>query len=229
MNSTRTFRLSGALILLAFCAPSAAFAEGGPRAAIQKIISTNLGLPDAKVMTEAGDLESKLDGCSAPKAFLPYPLNSTGGRTSVGFHCEQEGEAPRYVPVNIRVMGSYWVPSSEIPRGSVVSGSMLLEKTGDLSKLPRNFVSNGAEIIGQQANRTLKPNVVIQKSALQAVFAVKRNAPVDVHATGPGFTVKRDGVAMDNGAIGSSIRVKMTGGEIIRAVVTGQNVLKIDI
>lgn len=229
MTSTRTFALAKASFLLLIVFSTHASAGNGPHTAVQKLISTSLDQPDSRVVTELGDLETRLDGCNAPAAFLPYPVNASGGRSTVGFRCEGDEEHPRYAQVNVRVLGAYWVPAMDIPRGAVITHDMLVEKTGDLSKLPRNVMLDDAQIIGQQTNRALKANSAVQRNALQAVFVVKRNAMVEVQASGPGFMIKREGVAMDNGALGGAIRVKLKGGGMIRATVISQNVLKIDI
>lgn len=229
MTSAPTFACIKASILLAGMMVFSAQAAEVTSATFEKIIRDGLAQPDKKVAVEAGDYPARLEGCDSPNAFLPYPLNANGGRTTVGFNCAGEHQPPRYVPVNVRVTGAYWVPAHDIERGSVISLDMLTQKTGDLSRLPRNVVLYDEPIVGQQVNKTLKEGSVIQKTSLQAVFVVKRNAVVEVQAIGTGFTIKREGVAMDNGAVGGSVRVKLKGGEVIRGNVVSQNLLKIDI
>lgn len=228
MTSRPTFALKKALILLIGSTVLTAHSAEGPHTSIQKLISESLGQSDKRVITEVGDYEARLEGCEDPKAFMPYPVNANGGRTTVGFHCADNLPA-RYVPVTVRVSGNYWVPSQDIPRGAVITQAMLTEKTGDLSRLPRNIVLDGEQLLGMQSNRVLKANSPVQKTSLQAVFVVKRNEAVDVEANGPGFTIKREGVAMDNGSMGGSVRVKIKGGETVRATVAGPHLLRIDI
>lgn len=228
MTSRPTFAIKKALILLAGLTVFPAIAAEDPGARIEKLIAENLRQPDTLVTIETENIAGALDGCDAPKAFLPYSVSANGGRTTVGFHCE-DGQAPRYIPVTFKVSGAYWVPAQDIPRGAIISATMLTEQSGDLSRLPRNVVRLGDTLLGFQSNRVLKAGAPIQKTALQAVFAVKRNETVDVIASGPGFAIKREGTAMDNGAVNEVIRVKVKGGDIIRATVTGRQQLKIDI
>lgn len=228
MTFRPTFALKKALILLIGSTVFTAHSAEGPHTSIQKLISESLGQPDNRVITEVGDYEARLEGCVSPKAFLPYPVNANGGRTTVGFHCSDDLPT-RYVPVTVKVTGSYWVPSQDIPRGEVITQAMLTEKTGDLSRLPRNIVLDGETLLGMQSNRVLKASAPVQKTSLQAVFVVKRNAVVDVEAYGSGFTIKREGVAMDNGSMGASVRVKIKGGDTVRATVAGPHLLRIDI
>ena len=228
MTFRPTFAVQKALILLTGLTVFSAQSAENPQVLIQKLVTESLGQPENRVIAEVGDYEARLDGCVSPKAFLPYPVNANGGRTTVGFHCDDDMPA-RYVPVTVKVSGNYWVPSQDIPRGTVITQAMLVEKTGDLSKLPRNIVLDGEPLLGLQSNRVLRTNAPVQKTSLQAVFVVKRNAVVDVVAEGTGFSIKREGVAMDNGAMGSSVRVKIKGGDIVRATVAGPNQLKIEI
>lgn len=228
MTFRPTFAVQKALILLIGSTVFSAQSAENPQALIQKLITESLGQPASQVITEVGDYELRLEGCVTPKPFLPYPVNANGGRTTVGFHCDDDLPA-RYVPVTVRVSGNYWVPAQDIPRGTVITQGMLIEKTGDLSKLPRNIVLDTEPLLGLQSNRVLRAHAPVQKTSLQAVFVVKRNTVVDVVADGPGFTIKREGVVMDNGAMGGSVRVKINGGSIVRATVSGPNQLRIEI
>lgn len=228
MTSRPTFAIKKALILLAGVMVLPCLAAEGAHTSIQKLITENLDQDDSRVITEVGDLDLMLAGCGEPKAFLPYPVSTNGGRTTVGFHCTDEQSA-RYVPVVVRVSGAYWAAAKDIPRGTAVTQPMLVEKTGDLSRLPRNVVLKGDPVVGLQSNRVLKAGYPIQKTSLQPVFAVKRNQLVEIVASGPGFAIKSEGTAMDNGAIDDSIRVKIKGGNIVRARVAGSHLLKIEI
>ena len=228
MTSRPGFMARKALILLIGSMVFSAHSADVHPTSVEKLISESLGQPTNRVSVEADGYDKRMEGCETPRAFLPYPVNPNGGRTTVGFRCD-DGLPARYLPVSVKVTGSYWVPAEDIPRGAVVTQAMIVEKIGDLSKLPRNIILEGQPIVGLQTNRFLKANSPVQRTSLEAVFVVKRNSQVDVQALGPGFTIRREGVALDNGAMGASIRVKINGGDTVRARVAGANLLQIDI
>lgn len=195
---------------------------------VQTLISESLSQPNNRVQVKLGNYAQKLAGCEAPAVFLPFRVNA-GGRATVGFRCQGREQRPLYLTADVEVTGRYWVASDDISRGTIIERSMISEKTGDLSKLPRNILQDPEKIMGQQVNRVLRAGKPVQKTALQAVYLVKRNAAVDVQAVGVGFTIKRDGIAMDDGALGDLVRVKLKAGSTVKATVTAKNVLNIDI
>ena len=56
-------------------------------------------------------------------------------------------------------------------------------------------------------------------------WLVERNQRVMLQAQGEGFTISRDGKALDNGSLGSSVRVLSSDGKLLNAQVVGQNEL----
>jgi flagella basal body P-ring formation protein FlgA len=225
----RPLATAAAALFLALSLPSYAQEElDSLPYTIQQLIHASLDQPKTLIQMKIADYGNKVKDCESPQAFLPYKV-SGAGRVTVGLRCQGREQQPIYLTADVRLLGRYWVPTTDIARGTLITESMLAEHSGDLSRLPRDVVQDPEKIIGQQANRALKTGKPLQKSALQAVYLVKRNATVDVQAIGEGFKIKRDGVAMDDGAMGDQIRVKLKGGEMIRATVTGQNVLNIDI
>lgn len=229
----RTFLYTAASLFLAATLPSNAQAEDDyvldalPHT-MQELIRSSLDQPKSLLQIRFLDYANKLASCEAPEPFLPHKVSS-GGRATIGIRCQGRERSPVYLTAEIKIIGSYWVPTAEIARGEVIAQSMLSEQTGDLSKLPRDILKDPEKIIGKQATRALKAGKPLQKNALQAVYLVKRNTTVDVQAVGVGFMIKRDGIAMDDGAMGDLVRVKLKGGDTVKATVTAKNVLNIDI
>jgi flagella basal body P-ring formation protein FlgA len=225
----RTFLNTAASLFLAatFSSNAHADVETLPYT-MEGLIKSSLDQPHSLLQITFLDYSKKLAGCETPEPFLPHKVNS-GGRATIGIRCQGREQSPVYLTAEIKIIGQYWVPTAEIARGEVITRSMLSEKTGDLATLPRNIIQDPEKIIGQQANRALKPGKPVQESALQAVYLVKRNAIVDVQAVGEGFRIKRDGVSMGDGAMGDLVKVKLKGGETVSATVTAPNVLNIDI
>jgi flagella basal body P-ring formation protein FlgA len=224
----RTFAKAKASLFLAVSLSFSAQASESLLSTVQTLISESLNQPHNRVQVKLGNYAQKLAGCEAPAVFLPFRVNA-GGRATVGLRCLGREQRPLYLTADVEVTGRYWVANDDISRGTVIERSMISEKTGDLSKLPRNILQDPEKIMGQQVNRVLRAGKPVQKTALQAVYLVKRNAAVDVQAVGVGFTIKRDGIAMDDGALGDLLRVKLKAGNTVKATVTAKNVLNIDI
>jgi flagellar basal body P-ring formation protein FlgA len=194
-----------------------------------ELISASLGQDKDRVEIDLLAHQKRLKDCGAHSPFLPYRVNPYGGRVTIGYTCADNEAKSSYLQVQVRVMTEYWQAAREIGQGELITADMLQVATGVRSGLPRNVVVQADQVVGQVARRNLRAGAVLQGNAFEAVRLVKRNDAVDVKAVGIGFTIKRTGQAMDNGALGDSVRVRLEGGDVISARVSGQRQLIIDI
>lgn len=195
---------------------------------VLQLIQESLQQPESEVSVELIAADKALAECLEPSFALPYSVNEYGGRTTISFTCTGN-DRQRFMQANVKVITPYWTPNRDISSGEVIEQSMLQQESGERAKLPRNLITHLDEIVGKQANRSLREGAAVQSSSVQASIVVKRNSVVEVEAAGLGYRIKRDGKAMDNGAVGDMVRVRLKGGETIQAIVIANNRLKVDI
>src|SRR5690348_10312927 len=153
------------------------------------------------------------------------PRPAPAGRVTVGVRCG-DGQT-RYLQARVTAIGQYWVAARDIPVGTLVTASMLEARSGDLATLPRLAVLDENAAVGRMATRTLARGSVIQGSQLQAPALIQRNRTVSVEAVGQGFRVVRQGEALQDGALGDTVRVRMSNRSILTGVVAGDGVVKV--
>ncbi len=158
----------------------------------------------------------------AAQAFLQ---DATLGRVTVGVRCG-DGQT-RYLQARVTAMGQYWVAAQDIPVGTLVTAPMLEARSGDLTTLPRQAVLDENSAVGRVTTRTLARGSVVQASQLQAPALIQRNRTVSVEAVGQGFRVVRQGEALQDGALGDTVRVRMGNRSILTGVVAGNGVVKV--
>lgn len=168
---------------------------------------------------------ARMPACSEPQPFLPRSGQRLLGRVAVGVRCA-DGQT-RYLQAQIGVVGDYVVAARAIAAGETLSADMLEVRQGALERLPRQLISDPLSVVGMQTTRDLDAGSLLQSRSLRAALLVERNARVSVEALGTGFRISRDGVALDAGALGSEIRVRTDGGEILRARIVGRNRLQV--
>lgn len=170
---------------------------------------------------------AQLGECRNPVASLPYRIPERGGLVSVAMRCA--GEPVKYLRAQVKLTVQYVQVTKEVNRGDVLSIDMLSQASADRASMPNNVVTDIESAIGLEATRRIKPGGYIQTSALRKVKVIARNARVTVIAAGKGFSVRHDGIALDDGGLGTEIRVRLVGGEIIKGSVSDKNVVKISI
>jgi len=210
-----------ALLLLASGAAHAGAAEDAAQVFLQDA-ARHLG-NDVTVTVPAPEVA--LPPCTDPQPFLPGHDQRLLGRVTVGVRCG-DGQT-RYLQARVTAIGQYWVAAQDIPVGTLVTESMLEARSGDLTTLPRQAVLDENAAVGRVTTRTLARGSVIQGSQLQAPALIQRNRTVSVEAVGQGFRVVRQGEALQDGALGDTVRVRMSNRSILTGVVAGDGVVKV--
>ncbi|HXS05123.1 MAG TPA: flagellar basal body P-ring formation chaperone FlgA [Rhodanobacter sp.] len=223
MTATRTLSrcLFPALLLLASGAVHAGTAEDAAQAFLQDA-AKNLG--NVTVTVQAP--QAALPPCADPQPFLPGQAQRLLGRVTVGVRCG-DGQT-RYLQARVTAIGQYWVAAEDIPAGSLVIASMLEARSGDLTALPRQAILDETDAVGHVTTRTLAEGSVVQSSQLQAPWLIHRNRTVSVEAVGQGFRVVRQGEALQDGALGDTVRIRMTNRSVLTGVVAGNNLVKVN-
>lgn len=190
---------------------------------VRGVIAPHLPARAQLMAVDIGQPATRILECSQPRPYLVHPEQSAFGRVAVGVHCGSE--VAGYLQVSVRVEGDYIVSRQRIAPGEVIKAPMLEFKRGPLERLPKGSVFEMGQIIGRQASRNLGRGMVLTRSHFREPWLVQRNQRVTLQAQGTGFTISREGKALDNGSLGSSVRVMGNDGKMLSAQVVGQNEL----
>ncbi|MFV8781592.1 flagellar basal body P-ring formation chaperone FlgA [Microbulbifer sp. SA54] len=152
--------------------------------------------------------------CHKPQPFLPGNGQAQWGRVTVGVQCGNDLH-PRYLQAQVRVFGDYWVTKEKVLAGTEITAALLRRMQGEISALPRGTLSNTAEILGQVASRPLRAGSTLQRHQLKPRPLVKRRQTVSLVASGQGFRIVREGRALDEGGLGTRVRVRLPDRQVI--------------
>ncbi|MDP5007724.1 MAG: flagellar basal body P-ring formation chaperone FlgA, partial [Glaciimonas sp.] len=170
------------------------------------------GLP-GKINITVSAPTAALPACSSPigaQAFLPSGAR-VWGRVSVGVRCHKsatQAEWTRYVPAYVAVVSNYLITNKPIAAGQTLSANDFSEKEGDLTKLPRNIITDAAQINGKMARNRLAQGVPIRAELIKSVVLIKQGQTVKVSFQGMGFIASTEGRAMSHGSAGEKLQVK---------------------
>lgn len=209
------------LAILALPGPAQARAADPVVRAVHEFLlqrSRNLG---EEIRVEVRPPAAQMPACKKPRPFLPGAAQNRLGRVTVGVRCGNGGRQ-RYLQARVSANGHYWVAAARIATDTPITANMLKRVHGDLGGLPRGALLKRAQIVGQMANRPLRAGSVLRGYQLSKPPLVERRQPVTVEVRGRGFRIARQARALESGALGESVRVRLADRSVLSATVRGQ-------
>ena len=156
--------------------------------------------------------------CTQPVFSLPGN-SRMWGLLSVAASCDNNR---RYLQVEVQVSGSYVVATRQIARGSTISAADLRMENGRLDLLPARTLFDSHQVMNAIALRDIIPDQPVTEMMMRQPWLVKSGQPVTVVTSGPGFSVRSEGRAMNNAAVAQTARVRMGSGQIVSGKVSAE-------
>lgn len=193
---------------------------------VRELLLHEARAPERTASVEVHPVAAHLPPCLEPQPFLPHASLRLPGRVAVGVRCADGGT--RYLQATVSLSGAYPVTRRALSVGEVLSGDLLELRHGDLGRLPRNSLLDLDQALGKVVTRPLPQGSPLPGNALRTVPLVERGARVRVEARAGSFVASREGTALDNGGLDEQIRIRTEGGNVLRARVSGRNLLSVD-
>ncbi|WP_250459701.1 flagellar basal body P-ring formation chaperone FlgA [Microbulbifer litoralis] len=214
-------------LLAGLALPGALQARAGDpvlRAVHDFLMQRSRGLGE-EVQVEVRPPAAQMPACDRPRPFMPGGARNRLGRVTVGVRCG--GGHQRFLQARVSASGHYWVAAGRIAANTPISAGMLKRVRGDLARLPRGAVLDRTRIIGQVASRPLNAGAVVCDYQLSKPPLVERRQPVTVAVRGRGFRIARQARALESGALGESVRVRLADRSVLSATVRGPGQVEI--
>lgn len=224
MSRTRTTLLA-LLPIMAMMAIVSAAQAGTTTDAARHFLQDQTRDMGSTVTVTMHEPKARLPACTNPQPFLPGHGQRLLGRVTVGVRCA-EGQT-RYLQARVTAIGPYWVAAQQIPAGTTITAPMLKTRTGDLSHLPHAAIHQPNQAVGKVTTTFLANGSVVLESTLKAQALVHRRQAVTVEASGRGFRITRQGLALHDGGLGDTVRVRMTDRSVLAGVVSGKNLIEV--
>lgn len=191
---------------------------GVQRAVENFVRSQTAGLAGQTTFTTGAiDPRLALPACGALEVFMP-----SGGRlwgnSSVGVRCGAPTPWTVYVPVTVRVNGSYVAATRAIAAGQALTQADVTIMQGDLTQLPPTVVTDLNQALGRTLGGALGPGQPVRADALRVIPAIQQGQTVRLVSQGPGFRVSADGKALSNAAVGQLAQVRTASGHTVSGV-----------
>ncbi len=184
----------------------------------------------ARVLASAGALDPRLQlaPCTQTEAHLTRGTPA-GGRTRVGLRCTQGAVAwSIFVPVQIQVLAPAMATAAALPAGARLA-------TGDLSTVEVDWAAGsppfvvGADLVGRVLARPVPAGHALRPGDLQARQWFAAGDTVRIRASGPGFAITGDGLALSNGIEGQPARVRTEQGRVLSGLPSGEKRVEVSL
>ena len=187
---------------------------------VQKHLPTSTTSHSFELLTPTETL-APLKQCRDVYARFTREPQRLAGRTMVTLSCSTNArENPRFAQIDVAVTGNYLVVTRDLAAQHTLTRNDITIEQGDIGRLPRYALlatpEAMQEVIGQQLRRALSQHSVLQENLLTKPQVVGFGDELVIEASGKGFQITRTAEAMDTGAIGDIIRVRLNNKQLIK-------------
>lgn len=208
-------------ICLLLLLPLMAHGADGPsstRAQITKLASSfvkqqTMGI-SGKVAYQIEELDSRisLTPCSRMEAFLPSGSQLIG-KTSVGVRCNEQNGWQIFVPVRITVTLQLLVSARQLQPGQVLQPTDIATQSVEISR--STGFTDPSQVVGKVLRYGISAGQILRDDMLRAPYSVTQGQVVQIIARGNGFSVRNEGVALNNAGEGQTVQVRIASGKVI--------------
>lgn len=167
-----------------------------------------------KISIEVEDIDRRiaLPACSPLEAFLPSGA-SLMGKTSIGVRCSSKPGWSIFVQATIKVNADILVANRPLPQNTVLSASDFSLQSGELGQ--PGILTDPAQAVGKTLKFAIGAGQILRQDMLRAPFVVLQGRTTDVRVRSESFTIRASGQALNNGAAGENVQVRMPSGQVV--------------
>ncbi len=170
-----------------------------------------------KISIQVGNLDNrlKLNDCTALEAFLPAGAQLQG-RTNIGIRCNAPTTWSIFIPASIRIQMDRLIASKTLQQGTVLSQGDFTYQLGELNQ--PGLITDEARVLGKVLKLNVQTGQLLKQDMLRDPYVIQRGETVHIIASGRGITIRTEGKAIGNAAIGEAVQVKVNSGNIINGL-----------
>lgn len=192
-----------------------------------------------KVTYQVDEIDRRivLPKCAELEAFLPSGSQLIG-KTSIGVRCnppprkeETGGRSARangwsiFVPVQIRLSLNLLTSARQLPSGYTLQEQDIASQATESSH-PGGF-TDPRQVIGKVLRYSIAAGQVLREDMLRPPYIVTQGQVVPLAVQGHGFSIRSEGVALNNAGEGQSVQVRVGASRVISGVARAGGVVEI--
>lgn len=229
------------IILSLLCACYCMLANATETQSIESIVDTAKTFLEARVTgqtanaqheisVQSPDSHLRMPACLQPlDAFIPdgYKLS---GNTTVGVRCRSSKPWTLYLSAKISSYDQILVARTYIPKGTVITNSLLMKSKRDMNDYRRGYFTDSAQLIGKVARRAIARNAAVTPGAITQAVLIKRGQPVNILVQSDGIEISVKGKALMDGAVNDLIKAQnISSNKIVYGTVIAPGTIAVEI
>lgn len=209
--------------------PAATLASETMVTAVDSFVrSQTAGLPgQVDVAVTPPDARNPLAPCTSFDPFVP-PGNKLWGKTMVGVRCLGPASWTIYLPVQVRVVGSYVITTRAIGPGQVLTESDLSRRQGDLTAMPAGLLAAPELGVGKTLKNGVAGGQPLRADMLLSTPVIVQGQDVRIIYKGSGFSISNEGKALNSAAEGQAARARTPGGQTVSGIARPGGVIEVN-
>lgn len=176
-----------------------------------------------RVELTVGQLDPRLRLAPCRRVEVSMPAgHRPWGRTRLALKCA-EGSVPWNVtmPLTVKVHAPAVMLSQSLPAGTVLQAHHLSVAEVDWAEANSPVVVQPAAALGRTLSRPMASGQALRQADLKLRQWFAAGDPVRIVAVGPGFSVSGEGVALNPGLEGQTVRVRTESGRLVTGMPSG--------
>jgi len=233
-------------------APSAAQDHARIRNTVTQFVEQQTAALPGKATYQIDEIDRRiaLPPCANFEAFLP-PGSQLIGKTSVGVRCApssrqeetQEKNQEKnmagqtrtndsrtngwsiFVPVQIRVSLNLLTSARQLPPGHTLQEHDLASQTTEASRT--EGFTDPQQVLGKVLRYGISAGQVLREDMLRQPYSVKQGQVVQIAVQGNGFSIRSEGVALNNAGEGQAVQIRVSSGRVVSGVARAGGLVEI--
>lgn len=185
-------------------------------------------LTQQKFTVSAASLDSRIRIKNCHNALTTeITENSNRRNINVKVACPDDDSWFLYIPVKVKTLSPVLVAKTNLKKGSVITTHNVgVEYLAD-HKIRGEVLDQNTSVLGARLKRNIRQGAAIYN---KFICLVCEGEKVTIIAKGSDFSIKSDGIAMENATIGEQVEIKnIRSGKIVFGRVTAMNKVVINL
>lgn len=179
-----------------------------------------------KVEYKIGEIDRRivLPECARLDAFLPAG-SQLMGKTAIGVRCHTPASWSILIPAQIKVRMDLLVSARQLTAGHTLQAQDITRQTVEISRA--TGFTDPTQAIGKVLRYGITAGQILREDMLRQPYSVKQGQTVQLAAQGAGFSIRSEGVALNNAGEGQTVQVRTGAGRSISGIARGEGLVEI--
>jgi len=213
-------------LLLECAAASAAQDHTQISNVVAAFVQQQIAALPGKVSYKINEIDQRitLSECARLEAFLPAGSQFIG-KTSVGVRCMEKNGWSIFVPVQISVSLNLLVSARQLPSGHILKREDIASQTIETSRA--GGFTEPEQALGKVLRYGITAGQVLREDMLRPPYNVTQGQVVQLAVQGKGFSIRSEGVALNNASEGQTVQIRTHSGRVISGIARASGVVEI--